>query len=202
MDFKEQLLEYRNSSESLPSLSNKTDLYFLEKYGTDGPGGEYTENRILIPGGIYFFKYSTNLRVDEKVKYINRNPLIFYLSSERVGENIIIKSIDLTLTPPEQRLEILKTIWEKFQPEIEENQKKIKRGESPNPIRIKSGDLQTLLRETGYKSSFCGFNYRFMSEIKWIDYSDWHKLPFLKYTLVQGLSVGEIYNNYRSKIKE
>ena len=53
---------------------------------------------------------------------------------------------------------------------------------------------------TGYNTSFTGFKYRFMKDVKWISYSDWAKLPFLKYSSIQGLSINEIYTNYRSKL--
>ena len=41
MDFREQVIEYRKSAPSVSSLSIDTDLYFLEKYGTDGKGAKY-----------------------------------------------------------------------------------------------------------------------------------------------------------------
>jgi len=41
-----------------------------------------------------------------------------------------------------------------------------------------------------------------MKNINWVDYSDWCKLPFVKYTSVQGLPGNEIYTNYRSKLKQ
>jgi hypothetical protein len=128
MDFKEQIIEYRKTDPSIPSLSTKTDVYFLNKYGTDKKGGDFKYDRVLIPGNIYFFTYPTNTELSEKVKFINRNPLILYISSERVGEEIIVKSIDLTLTPPEQRLEILQKFWDKFQSIIESNKKKVSGG--------------------------------------------------------------------------
>ena len=129
----------------------------------------------MIPGNVYFFNYDTDTELSQKVQYINRNPLILYISSERIGKDIIVKSIDLTLTPPEQRLEILQNFWDKFQPTMEANQKRVAKGETPEEI---------------------------MKNIKWVDYADWCKLPFVKYTSVQGLPINEIYTNYRSKLKQ
>ena len=202
MDFKEQIIEYRKTESSIPALSNKTDIYFLDKYGVDKKGGDFKYTGILIPGNIYFFAYPTNTVLSEKVKFINRNPLVLYISSERVGEEIIVKTIDLTLTPPEQRLEILQQFWGKFQSNIEYNKKKISEGGSPDEIRLTSKDLPSLFKGTGYTGSFTGFKFKFMIDIKGIDYSDWHKLPYLKYTQVQGIPVNEIYNNYRSKLNQ
>lgn len=201
MDFRDQIIEYRKSASAVSALSAKTDLYFLDKYGVSGKGAEFKFDGILIPGNIYFFTYNTSAEVTEKVPFVNRNPLILYLSSERVGENIIIKSIDLTVTPPEQRLEILQKFYDQFKPQIEDAIKRVEKGESPPAIRIETKSLPKLFKETGYTTSFTGFKYKFMKDIKWVSYSDWAKLPFLKYSSVQGLPINEIYNNYRSKLK-
>ena len=136
------------------------------------------------------------------VPFINRNPLILYLSSEKVGDDIVIKSIDLTVTPPGQRLEILQKFWNQFKPSIDDGIQRIERGGSPATIRVPSGDIALLFRGTGYNKSFTGFKFKFMGDIKWVDYSDWAKLPYLKYSSVQGLSINEIYSNYRSKLIE
>lgn len=200
MDFREQIIEYRKSAPSVSSLSIDTDLYFLEKYGTDGKGAKYKFDGTLIPGNIYFFSYDTNTELSDKVPFINRNPLILYLSSEKIGEDIVVKSIDLTVTPPEQRLEIVQNFWNQFKSSIEEGIKKTEEGNAPNSIRVDSKSIPRLFEGTGYSSSFVGFKYKFMRNVKWVDYSDWAKLPFLKYSSVQGLSINEIYTNYRSKL--
>ena len=200
MDFREQVIEYRKSAPSVSALSTNTDLYFLGKYGVNSKGAEYKFDGTLIPGNIYFFTYDTNTEISEKVQFIDRNPLILYLSSEKVGENIVVKSIDLTVTPPEQRLEIIQKFYDQFKPLVEEGIKKVGNGGSPSTIRVESRNIPPLFKGTGYNTSFTGFKYRFMKDIKWISYSDWAKLPFLKYSSVQGLSINEIYTNYRSKL--
>ena len=195
MEFREQIIEYRKEAPSVASLATKTDLYFLDKYGSGGPGGTLKFTGTMIPGNVYFFNYDTDTELSQKVQYINRNPLILYISSERIGKDIIVKSIDLTLTPPEQRLEILQNFWDKFQPTMEANQKRVAKGETPEEIRL-------MFKDTGYSAAFTGFKFRFMKNVKLVDYADWCKLPFLKYTSVQGLPINEIYTNYRSKLKQ
>ena len=202
MEFREQIIQYRKEAPSVASLSTKTDLYFLEKYGSGGPGGSLKFTGTMIPGNVYFFNYDTDTQLSQKVQYINRNPLILYISSEKIGKDTIIKSIDLTVTPPDQRLEILQYFWDKFQPTMEANQKRVSKGEPPEEIRLTSKDLPLLFKDTGYSASFTGFKFQFMKNIKWVDYSDWCKLPFLKYTFVQGIPINEIYTNYRSKLKQ
>ena len=149
MEFREQIIEYRKEAPSVASLATKTDIYFLDKYGSGGPGGSLKFTGTMIPGNVYFFNYDTDTELSQKVQYINRNPLILYISSERIGKDIIVKSIDLTLTPPEQRLEILQNFWDKFQPTMEANQKRVAKGESPEEIRLTSKDLPFLFKDTG-----------------------------------------------------
>lgn len=200
MDFREQIIEYRKTTSSVSSLATSTDLYFLEKYGVDGKGSTYKYDGTLIPGNIYFFSYNTDAKLSEKVPFIDRNPLVLYLSSEKIGNDIVVKSIDLTMTPPEQRLEILQKFWDQFKSQIEDGIEKIEKGGNPVPIRVESRDISPLFKGTGYNTSFNGFKFKFMNNIKWIDYLDWSKLPFLRYSSVQGLSINEIYNTYRSKL--
>lgn len=202
MDIREQIIKYREEAGSVSALSTKTDLYFLDKYGLSGKGSSYKYNGTLIPGNIYFFSYETDSQISDKVKFINRSPLIFYISSERVGQETIVKSIDLTITPPEQRAEIIQRIATKFNSLIDSGEKSIEKGGAPSEIRLSSSNLQTLLSGTGYNFSVKGFKIGFMKSIKWVDYSDWCKLPFLKYSFIQGTPINEIYSNYRSKLKE
>lgn len=202
MEFREQIIEYRKESPSISGLSAKTDTFFLKKYGRKEKGGTLQFNGSLIPGNIYFFSYETDSKVSEKIKFVNRNPLILYISSERVGNETIVKSIDLTITPPEKRLEILQNFWNQFSSIIQSNERMVGRGMDPEPIRLESKDLIKLFSGTGYNFSFTGFKYKYMTDIKVIDYSDWCKLPYLKYSFILGPSINEIYNDYRSKLKE
>ena len=201
MDIREQIIKYREEAGSVSALSTKTDLYFLDKYGLSGKGSSYKYNGTLIPGNIYFFSYETDSQISDKVKFINRNPLVLYISSEKVGQEIIIKCIDLSITPPEQRVQILQSLYEKFSNVLENNEKKSLKGESPDPILLTSKDLPRIFKDSGYNFSFVGFKFKFMDQIKPIDYEDWYKIPYLKYTLIQGTSINEIYNDYRSKLK-
>ena len=202
MEFREKVIEYRKEASSVASLSTKTDLNFLEKYGNNGKGGKIKYSGVLVPGNIYFFSYNTDVRPNERIKFIDRNPLILYISSEKIGQDIVVKCIDLTITPPDQRLQIIQIFWDKFKDILESNDKKSESGESPDPIRLTSKDLPRLFEETGYNFSFTGFKLKFMENIKTIDYSDWHKLPYLKYTLIQGIPINEIYSDYRSKLNK
>lgn len=202
MNLKEEIIEYRKESGSLSGLSTKTDLYFLEKYGINSSKKDgYDYDGVLVPGNIYFFTYETDSRISEKVKFINRNPLILYISSEKVGDDIIVKSIDLSITPPDKRIDILQSFCDKFSSTLDRNQKETSKKGRPEEIRLSSKDLPSLFAGSGYNYSFTGFKFRFFKDIKFVDYSDWHKIPFLKYTSIQGMSVNEIYTDYRSKLK-
>jgi hypothetical protein len=200
MSFREKIINYRKESPSVSALSTKTDLFFLGKYGNSGGGGKAKFNGTFFPGCIYFFNYTTDSNLSEKIKFINRNPLFFYLSSERIDQDIIIKGIDLTITPPEQRLQIIESFVNYFSEKIKSNEIRTTKGESPDPIRVSGKEISNLFGGTGYNFSFVGFKLKFVKEVEFIDYEDWHKLPYLKYTLIQGITINEIYNNYRSKL--
>lgn len=202
MEFREQIIEYRKQASSIGGLSAITDTFFLEKYGVRGTGGSLKFDGVLVPGNVYFFTYETDSKPSDKISFIDRNPLILYISSEKIGNEIVIKSIDLTITPPENRLEILKNFWDKFSQTIELNSKETSKGRKPSEIRLSSKDLPQLFQNTGYNLSFTGFKYKFMKDIKFVDYSDWAKLPYLKYSSIQGIPINEIYSNYRSKLKD
>ncbi len=201
MEFREKIIKYREEASSISFLTKQTDISFLEKYGSKGRGGEIRYNGIFVPGIIYFFNYNTDVKINEKIKFINRNPLVLYISSEKIGQDVILKTIDLTITPPEQRLQILQNFWDKFSDIIESNRKRASKGEMPEDIRLTSKDLSRLFKNTGYNFSFTGFKLNFVEGVKPVDYDDWHKLPYLKYSLIQGISVNEIYNDYRLKLK-
>lgn len=202
MDLREKIIEYRGESPSVSTLANKTDIFFLEKYGSRGKGGEIKYKGTLIPGVIYSFNYDTDSKITEKIKFINRNPLVLYISSERIGQETVVKCIDLTITPPEQRIQILCSLYDKFPQTIESNLKKSLDGDSPDPILLKSKELSQIFKGTGYNFSLFGFKFKHMSQIKPIDYEDWSKIPYLKYSLIQGTPINEIYNDYRLKLKQ
>lgn len=198
-NFREQISDYLSSSPSVSSLSKKTDDFFIEKYSLEGKGGIESFPGKFTPGKIYVGKYSTNSKPSEKIKWINRYPLFFFLSEEKIGDEIIIKAIDLNVTPPDHRAQILEKIFDYFYQTIKQNSNNPK--SEQKEILLKSSDLQILLKETGYSFSVTGFKKRFFSNLKIVDYQDWHKLVYLNVSSIEGQPLNLIYNDYKSKLK-
>jgi hypothetical protein len=197
-NFQDKISEYLSSSPSISQLSSKTNDFFVKKYSIDGNGGNEKFSGNFIPGKIYVGKYNTDSKISEKIKWINRYPLFYFISEEKIGNEIIIKAIDLNITPPENRGQILEKIHQYFYQTIKENSLQPK---SPQKeILLKSKDLEILLEGTGYKFSVTGFKKRNFSDLKVVDYEDWHKLVYLNISSVDGEAINTIYNNYRSKL--
>jgi len=196
--FKDQISEYLTSSPSISSLSSKTDQIFIDKYSINGDGGEEQFNGVFVPGKIYVGKYNTDSKVNEKIRWINRYPFFIFFSEEKIGDEIIIKGIDLNVTPPEYRAQILEKIHNQFFQLIKENSNNLKGPQQA--IMIKPGDIERLLFGTGYKFSFTGFKKRFFSNVKVIDYPDWPKLVYLNISSIEGQPINSIYNDYKSKL--
>lgn len=197
--FRDQISEYLSTSQSVSSLSSKTDALIIEKYSPKGSGGKEIFSGKFIPGKIYVSKYNTNTKINEKIRWINRFPFFFFLSEEKIGDEIIIKAIDLNITPPEYRAQILEKIYEQFYQTIKQNLRDPK--SLQQEILLKSADLQILLKDTGYNFSITGFKKRFFSDLKIIDYEDWHKLVYLGASSIDGQPINSIYNDYKSKLK-
>jgi hypothetical protein len=197
--FREKISEYLSTSPSVSALSSKTDDLIVKKYSPTGNGGIESFSGSFIPGKIYVGKYNTNSKTNEKVKFINRLPFFFFISEEKIGGEIIIKAIDLNTTPPEYRAQILEKIYEQFFETIKQNSKDPKK--SQQEILLRSADLQTLLKDTGYNFSVTGFKKRYFSDLKIIDYDDWHKLVYLSASSIEGQPINSIYNDYKSKLK-
>jgi hypothetical protein len=188
----EELSKYRGSSKSLSSLVIETDSYFLNNYGSSSRDNLES---VPVPGNIYTFSYSPSLSISESVEYLNRYPLVLYLNSEKKGLDIVLKCIDLSVTPPSNRIDILGRYYDSFYPMIEESM----RSGSPIKNRMVGKDVRNIFNGTGYEKSVHGFLWKGIEGLKKIKYEDWSKVPFLKYTFIEGKDVNEIYSDYKKR---
>lgn len=191
-NYSKKLSEYRGSKDSLSSLVFETDSYFLDNYGNSS---NKNLDAVPLPGNIYTFAYSPSLSISDKVEYTNRYPLVLYLNSEKKGLDIVLKCVDLSVTPPSNRVDILGRYYDHFYPLIEES---IKSG-SPIKNRITGSDVKSLFGGTGYEKSVHGFLWKGIEGLKKVKYDDWDKLPFLKYTFIEGKDVNDIYSDYKKR---
>jgi len=206
MSFSSKAKEYRDEFISQSEIVTKTDSYFISTYVNlnnkdftpEGFSGQF------IPGKIYIFRYnpkSTN--GIEKNGFINRMPILLVFEVRKAKDlNNVLYGVDLIATPPDERAKILERIYDYSRETIESNIEMSERSGNQLPINLSSDNVKGLLQGTGYIGSLNGFTISSISAPYIVDYDDWVKIPYLSMALIQGSSPNEIYNQYRSKLKD
>lgn len=72
-------------------------------------------------------------------------------------------------------------------------------GSGQESLNIKGSDLENIIGDLGYKSAVFGFKKQYLSNTKVVDYEDWVKLIYFNESSLEGLSLDQIYNQYKSK---
>lgn len=200
MKYSDLVLSYKKEYKSIGELVSNTDKVFDSKY-FEGGKSDKKFNLPFVPGEIYSFSYNTDSKLSESRKFINRNPIILCVDSYKNQKyGLIVKGIDLLTVPPDNRVEILTRIYDKFAKEIESNDRTYSKGASRIPLPLNNKNLEILLSGTGYNYSIFGFKSSFMKNISVLDLEDWYKIPYLKKSSIEGLDAQGIYNEYRSKL--
>lgn len=198
IDFQDQAKKLKSKFQSLSQLTASVNEEFVQKYGPNSK--EASEQFSSFRSGkIYFALYATKSKPDEKTPFINRYPCFLFLSEERTPSGIICKILDLTIIPPDYRAEILTRITSTFGEIIQENIRNAQAFQMP--LNLKGENLQKILKGTGYEFAIFGFRKENLRDIKIVDYSDWVKIPYLNQASLEGLSLNQIYTEYKSKIK-
>jgi hypothetical protein len=200
MKYSESALKYKKEFKSVSDLVSETDETFKKKYFRGGKS-EKVFSSPFIPGQIYSFYYNTDSELSEKRPFINRNPIVLCTDTFRKKEyGTVLKGIDLVTVPPPYKIQILSKIYDSFSNTIERNEEASKNGGAISPIQLKDSLLERALNGTGYKKSVFGFKASFMQEIKILDLEDWYKIPYLRYSEIEGLDLQGIYSEYESKL--
>jgi len=197
--FLDQIQDLKKTSQSISFLSSEVNDFIIKKYGPNAKGG-IEDFKTFLSGKIYFAEYSTPTKLSDKIKYINRYPLFLFISEEKIGNESILKVIDLNVIPPDLRGNILTKIFDFYFQTIKENENKP--NSNQQSLNLNGPALQILLKDTGYKSAVTGFKRQHLSKIKVVDYLDWVRIPFISIANVQGMPIEQIYTSYRSKLKE
>jgi hypothetical protein len=205
MSFSEKIKSYKTGFISQSEVVSKTDDYFISSYiklaNKDFSPEKF--NGQFIPGKIYIFRYNPKQKPDDGKKkekeFINRLPIVLVFDVKKSKDlNNILYGSDLIATPPDERVKILERIYDFSESTIDSN----KKSGNQTPVNLSGDKIKSLLNGTGYIGSTKGFDISSMSEVYVIDYDDWKKIPYLSVALLQGSSPTEIYNTYRSKLKD
>jgi hypothetical protein len=198
--YSESVLEYKNSFKNTQDLVSNTDKLFEDKYF----GDEKANKKFFppfIPGQIYSFYYATDSKVNEKRKFINRNPIVLCLDSYKSKKDgIILKGIDLITVPPLRKIEIISKVFDNFNNTITKNYDAYSKGGNIEPLPLNASFLERFMAGTGYNGSVFGFKANFIQKIKIVDLEDWFKLPYLRFSMIEGLQTQGIYKEYESKL--
>ena len=196
MSYKESVKIYKDSFESQSALVNQTTDYFLKNYVRSKIGSKESFNGSFIPGKIYCFRYTPT----ETKKVFNSFP--FVLCTDKMGQTDkrVLTGIDLAMTPPDKRLEILSSTYDYFEEIIKNNITGLKRGSVQAPLPLTYDLTGKLFARTGFKTSLKNFNPELIRDLAIISYDDWVKIPYMNILLAEGSNSQEIYTNYDSKI--
>lgn len=200
MIYSDSVLDYKKKFNGISELVKNTDDIFSSKYFSGGKS-EKEFAPPFIPGEIYSFPYLTDSKLTEDRKFIDRNPIVLctdYYPTKELG--IILKGIDLIVTPPEYRIKILGKIYDNFSSLIEKNQDHYTKGGAISPLPLSNENLKMMLKGTGYESSITGFKTKFIREIHILSLEDWYKIPYLRKSEIEGLDIAGIYKEYQSKL--
>jgi hypothetical protein len=91
----------------------------------------------------------------------------------------------------------LQRIFTTYFDKIKSNSSRI--GSGQESLNIKGSDLENIIGDLGYKSAVFGFKKQYLSNPKVVDYDDWVKLIYFNESFLEGLSLDQIYNQYKSK---
>lgn len=200
MIYSDSVLAYKKEFKGLPELVKNTDDIFSSKYFSGGKS-EKEFSPPFIPGEIYAFPYPTDSKLSDNRKFINRNPIVLCTDSYQTKESgVILKGIDLIVTPPEYRIKILGKIYDNFSSLIEKNQDHYTKGGAISPLPLNKENIEMMLKGTGYESAMTGFKSKYIREIHILSLEDWYKIPYLKKSEIEGLDIAGIYKEYQSKL--
>ena len=190
MSFREDSLKYKEQFISQPNLVSETDTYFIKTYikkeNSENLPDKFSGS--FNPGNIYLFRYSKSLS-DKGDEFVSKVPLVLALDVFKKKEGLYFYGIDLITVPPYERAMILEKVYEYLG-------KNEGRSES-----LSSNIVKKLLTGTGYESACFSYVPQRISDIAKVSLSDWHKLPYLGFSLLEGSTQIEIYSKYRSKLK-
>jgi hypothetical protein len=126
----------------------------------------------------------------------NRNLLLFIEKIKHPKYGEITRGLDLITVPPMDKIEILSLIFDEFHSLLKRNSDSYEKRGILEPIPKR--DIDKILDKTGSKNSIFGFKNVFISDINILSLEDWFKLPYLKFSAIQGLDIQGIYKRYRN----
>ena len=188
--FKNRFEEYKLSVSGLSSLAEDSFMHWFKNYVNQKD--QFNPSNFL-QGKVYSFEYNDVL--DNKKKFINRRPLIFFTGFNSYEDKSVFYGIDLILLSPQSRIPFFTRIQSVYQSIIEKNQEKIEKGEIRGQAQLKT-DYETLdliLKGINYKHAYRAWDLKKVRDVIEIPYEDWTRIVYLDTRSIQGTPLNEIY---------
>lgn len=188
--FNTQFEDYKLSISGLTSLAEHSFMFWFKKF--NNTKSEFSINSFLA-GKIYSFEYNDQL--DQKKKFINKRPIVFFTGYKSPKEKSIIYGIDLVLLSPQFRIPFFSRIYSVYQDSIEKNKKKQELGESKSQVFLKTDyeTLDAILKGINYKHAYRAWDLKKVRDIAEITYDDWTRIVYLDTRSIIGTPLNEIY---------
>ncbi len=188
--FKERYDEYVQSVSGLSNLAEESFLYWFKTYVNQrdpfDPGK-------FLPGKVYSFEYLDKL--DEKKKFVNKRPVVFFTEFDNYQRKQVFKGIDLILMPPQVRIGFFVRIQSIYSGPIESNLKKVENGDisSQSPLQTDYKTLDTVITGINWKNAYRAWDVSKVGDVQEISFEDWTKIVNLHTRSIEGTPIEEIY---------
>lgn len=201
----EQWKDYLHESKGLDKAARLSFDMYVKKYAkhtADDLPSEKFNTKILIPGKIYTFMYTTMEKPTKDRPFIDRRPIFLSFGNVITAEKKLMETgIDLMLVPPKVRIFMLDNLYKHYKKQIEDNEKTVNEGNvGKKPLKLNHKIANLIFHKLGWQQAYCAYDRNKMAKIAIIDYSDWVSLIPLQTKGIQGKPAKDIYNEYIKKM--
>lgn len=188
--FRQLFNDYKLTISGMSSLAEDSFRFWVKNVINKGQSFNPSN---FITGKIYAFAYQDSL--DEKKKFINNRPIVFFTGFVNKNDKLLFQGIDLILIPPPIRLAFLERITKVYNAQIDSNIKKILESDGKDQVQLRTEFevLDTILQNIPFKNAYRYWDVRRTKDIKEISYEDWTKIVYLHTKSTEGTPIEEIY---------
>lgn len=188
--FRQLFNDYKLTISGMSSLTEDSFKFWVKNVINKGHSFNPSN---FITGKVYAFAYQDSL--DEKKKFINNRPIVFFTGFVNKNDKLLFQGIDLILIPPPIRLAFLERITNVYNAQIDSNIKKILESDGKDQVQLRTEFevLDTILKNIPFKNAYRYWDVRRVKDIKEISYEDWTKIVYLHTKSIEGTPIEEIY---------
>lgn len=187
--FRQRFNDYKLTVSGMSSLAEDALKNWANKYVNKG---ESFNPNYFLTGKIYSFEYKDVL--DDKKKFINRRPIVFFMGFPPSQNKLTFSGIDLILMPPQIRMAFFERIQSVYEKQIQRNVEKILEDSKEQiPLKTDFETVNIILGDIPFKNSYRYWDVNKIRDVKEISYEDWTKIVYLNTRSIEGTTIEEIY---------